>query len=152
MLTPLDIQNKEFKKGMRGYKESDVDSFLDEVITDYERIYKDNIELKEKMSMISDQLKHYNDIEETLQNTLIVAQSAAEEVRVNAREKSNIIIKEAEENARKIISKANDEVVDIKREYESVKKDISIFKTRFKSFLQSQLEAANYIENDRIGE
>ncbi|MTI47754.1 DivIVA domain-containing protein [Sporosalibacterium faouarense] len=152
MLTPLDIQNKEFKKGMRGYKETDVDSFLDEVIVDYEKLYKENMELKEKINMLNDQIKHYNDIEETLQNTLVVAQSASEEVKVNAREKAEVIIREAEENARKIIAKANNEVLDVKREYENTKKDISIFKTRFKSFLHSQLESIEFIEDKHLDE
>lgn len=152
MLTPLEIQNKEFKKGIRGYKETDVDGFLDEVIVDYEKIYKENMQLKEKIDMLSDQVKHYNDIEETLQNTLVVAQSAAEEVRVNARKKAELIIREAEEDARKIISNANNEVLGVKNEYESIKKEIAVFKTRFRTFLKSQLESIDYIEDDKIEE
>jgi len=148
MLTPLDIQNKEFTKGIRGYKESEVDAFLDEVIADYEKIYKENIDMREKLSMLNDQLRHYNEIEATLQNTLVVAQSTAEEVKVSAREKADMIVREAEDNARKIIAKANQEVLDIKKEYENIKKDIAVFRTRFKSFLQSQLESVEYMEED----
>ena len=140
MLTPLDIQNKEFKKGVRGYKESEVDSFLDEVIVDYEKLYKENMELKDKMGMYNDQLQQYKDIEETLQNTLVVAQSAAEEVKINARNKAEIIINEAEGNARKIIEGANKEIIKIQNEYENLKKEMAVFKTRFKTLLKSQLE------------
>lgn len=149
MLTPLDIQNKEFKKGLNGYKQSDVDRFLDEVIVDYEKIYKENIELREKLTMMNDQVNHYSEIEETLQNTLIVAQSAAEEVKVNAREKAEMIIREAENNGRRIIEKSNEEVIDIKREYENIKKEISVFKTRFRTFLQSQLQSVDIIDEDK---
>ena len=56
MITPLDIQNKVFKKGIRGYNAKSVDIFLDEVIEDYEKIYKENIEFKDKINMLSDQL------------------------------------------------------------------------------------------------
>lgn len=143
MLTPLDIQNKEFKKAMRGYKETDVDSFLDEIIIDYEKLYKENIELKDKIEVLNDQLKHFNKLEETLQNTLVVAQSTAEEVSLNAKKKSELILMEAEDRAKKIIDEANKEVIRIQNEYETIKKDMMVFKTRFRTLLQSQLESIN---------
>jgi len=143
MLTPLDIQNKEFKKGVRGYKETEVDGFLDEIIVDYEKLYKENIELKDKITLLNDQLKHYNRLEETLQNTLVVAQSTAEEVNLNSRKKAELIIKEAEDNSRRIIEDAHNESLRIQREYENTKKDVIVFKTRFKTLLQSQLETVD---------
>ncbi|SDZ16719.1 cell division initiation protein [Proteiniborus ethanoligenes] len=143
MLTPLDIQNKEFKRGVRGYKETEVDSFLDEIMMDYENIYKENIELKDKIALLNDQLKHYNKIEETLQNTLVVAQTTAEEVKINARKNAELIIKEAEENAKRIIEDAKAEALKTHEDYEILKKDMLVFKTRFKTLLQSQLESLN---------
>ncbi len=143
MLTPLDIQNKEFKRGVRGYKETDVDAFLDEIMIDYEKIYKENIELKDKISMLNDQIKQYNKIEETLQNTLVVAQSTAEEVKINARKNADLIIKEAEDDSKRIINEARDEALKIREEHETLQKDMLVFKTRFKTLLQSQLESIN---------
>lgn len=148
MLTPLDIQNKEFKRGVRGYKETDVDAFLDEIMIDYEKIYKENIELKDKISMLNDQIKHYNQIEETLQNTLVVAQSTAEEVKVNARKNADLIIKEAEDDSKKIIEEARNEALKVREEYETLKKEMLVFKTRFKTLLQSQLESISDYYND----
>ncbi len=139
MITPLDIQNKEFKKSFRGYKESEVDQFLDEIIEDYEKLYKENIELKDKILILTDQIKQYNKLEETLKDTLVVAQSAADEVTRTAREKSEIIIEDAELMAKKIITAANEEVKNIQREYEDLKKEIFIFRTRYKSFIEAQL-------------
>jgi len=141
MITPLEIQNKEFKKGMRGYKEDEVDEFLDQVMIDYEKLYKENIELKEKVEVARHQMDKYKDIEDTLKNTLIVAQNAAEDVRANANKKSELILQEAESKAREIISKAHREVEDIRSEFESTKKQMQIFKTRFKTLLQSQLDS-----------
>lgn len=143
MLTPLDIQNKEFKRGVRGYKETEVDSFLDEIMMDYENIYKENIELKDKIALLNDQLNHYNKIEETLQNTLVVAQTTAEEVKVNARKNAELIIGKAEEDSKRIIEDAKAESLKIHEEYEMLKKDMLVFKTRFKTLLQSQLESLN---------
>lgn len=141
MLTPLDIQNKEFKRGVRGYKETDVDAFLDEIMIDYEKIYKENIELKDKISMLNDQIKHYNKIEETLQNTLVVAQSTAEEVKISAKKSADLIIKEAEDSSKRIIEEARNEALKVREEYETLQKDMLVFKTRFKTLLQSQLES-----------
>ncbi|HSH36238.1 DivIVA domain-containing protein [Schnuerera sp.] len=139
MITPLDIQNKEFKKSFRGYKEAEVDHFLDEIIEDYEKIYKENIELKDKILVLNEQIEQYNNLEKTLKDTLIVAQSTADEVTRTAREKSDIIIEDAELLAKKIVAAANEEVSKIQREYENLKKEIYIFKTRYKSFIEAQL-------------
>lgn len=141
MLTPMEIHNKEFKKAMRGYKEEEVDEFLDKVVTDFERLYRENGELKDKIGVINERVDNYSLMEKTLQSTLVVAQTTAEDVVANARSKSEVIIREAEEQAKKIIEEANNSVVDIHREYENLKKDVQIFKTRFKTLLESELEA-----------
>lgn len=141
MLTPLDIQNKEFKKAFRGYSEDEVDEFLDQIMIDYEKLYKENAELKEKIEKTQDQMDKYKNIEETLKNTLIVAQSSAEEVRSNATKKSELIIEEAEQRAKEILQNSRLEVEKVKQEYEDVKKQMQIFKTRYKTLLQSQLDA-----------
>lgn len=143
MLTPMEIHNKEFKKVMRGYKEEEVDEFLDKVVTDFEKLYRENGELKDKLSVINERVDTYNVMEKTLQNTLVVAQTTAEDVVVNARKKAEIIVKEAEEQAKRIIDEANKSVTDIHRDYENLKKDAQVFKTRFRTLLESELESLN---------
>lgn len=66
MLTPLDIENREFKKSFRGYNVNELDEFLDDILEDYERVYKENIELKDKINVFSDQIRYYKSLEETL--------------------------------------------------------------------------------------
>lgn len=139
MITPLDIQNKEFKRAFRGYNVKAVDMFLDEIIDDYEKFYKENIELKDKISMLSDQISHYKAMEETLKSTLIVAQTTSEDVVLTARQKSDGIIEDAEITAKKMIDQAREDVRNIKQEYEYLKKEIFVFKTRYKSFIEAQL-------------
>lgn len=139
MLTPLDIQNKDFKKSFRGYDIKCVDIFLDEIIEDYEKIYKENIELKDKVNLFSDQIRQYNTLEETLKNTLIVAQTTAEEVISSARAKSQNITDEAEMSGEKIIELAKERVRDIKLEYEFLQKEMFSFKTRYQTFIEAQL-------------
>ncbi|WP_129596377.1 DivIVA domain-containing protein [Anaerophilus nitritogenes] len=140
MITPLEIQNKEFKKSLRGYKESEVDEFLDHIIIDYENLYKENIELKDKIVLLNDQINKYENLEKTLNNTLVFAQSTAEEVAQNAQKKAELIIEEAQSKATRIVKNAEDEIIKIQREYEQGKKQLQIFKTRFKTLLEAQLE------------
>jgi len=141
MITPLDIQNKEFKKGLRGYKDDEVDEFLDQVMVDYEKLYKENSELKENIEKTNQQIDQYKNIEETLKNTLVVAQNTAEEVKANALKKSELIIQEAENRGKEIIAKSNQEADQIKSDFSELKKQMQIFKTRFKTLLEAQLEA-----------
>jgi len=143
MLTPMDIHNKEFKKGFRGYNEEEVDEFLDKVVTDFEKLYKENNETKERISIVNERIESYSSIEKTLQNTLIVAQSTAEEVLSNARKKSEAIISEAHEQAKRIIEDANKKVLEVNTEHQDLRKQVQIFKTRFKTLLESELEALN---------
>lgn len=138
MITPLDIQNKEFEKSFRGYREKEVEEFLDLIIDDYERIYRENIELKDKINLLSDQVKQYNNLEKTLKNTLVVAQTAADELTSNARHKANNIIEEAEIERDKIIAKGRDNVRDITKEYDKLKAEIFTFKDRYQSFVEAQ--------------
>ena len=96
MLTALDIHNKEFKRSFRGYSEDEVDEFLDQVVKDYEKLYRDNIELKETLDRVNSKLEHFQHMENTLHNTLVIAQETAEEVKLNAKKESELQLKEAE--------------------------------------------------------
>lgn len=143
MITPMDIRNKEFKKGFKGYKEDEVDEFLDKVIADYEKIYRENGELKDRISIDNERIESYNSMEKSLQNTLLIAQTTAEDIVANARKKSEMIIREAEEQGRRIIEDANSSVIKVNRDFEELKKEVQVFKTRFKTLLQSELESLN---------
>ncbi len=139
MITPLDIQNKNFKKTFRGFSPREVNSFLNEMIDDYERMYKENIEYKDKINMLTDQIRQFQTMEESLKSTLLVAQQAADDVTVNARNKAEIIIENAEDTGRRIIDQSRDDVRAIKEEYDYLQKELFVFKTRYESFLKSQL-------------
>lgn len=95
-LSPLDIHNKEFTRGFRGYAEDEVNEFLDQVIKDYEIILREKKELEDQVKSMSERMNHYNSLEETLQKSIVVAQEAADEVRRNSQKESKLIVKEAE--------------------------------------------------------
>lgn len=139
--TPNDLQNVVFKKSMfSGFSEDSVNDVLDKVIEDYNALVHENIELKDKVVMLNDGIRHYKTIEESLQNTLVVAQQTGEDVKKNAFEKAENIIKEAELRAQKLVEDANKEVMKIKFEYEDMRKKLHIYKAKSENLLMSQLE------------
>lgn len=141
MLTPLDIENKKFSKQMmNGYSVAEVDDFLDELTVDYEKIYKENADLKEKLDLANNNLTQYKSIESTLQNTLVMAQSTAENVTNVAKQQADQLIKEAEAEARKSVLELEQEVVMKQKELENTKKQFDIYKAKMESLLISQLE------------
>lgn len=138
--TPNDLQNLNFKKTFMGYSEDAVNEVLDKVIEDYSAYIRENIELKDKLALLNEGLQHYKTMEESLQNTLIVAQQTGEDIKKTAYEKADNIIKEAELKAQKVINDANQEVIKIRYEYEDLKKRLHVFKSKSETLLLSQLE------------
>ncbi|NIK68470.1 MULTISPECIES: DivIVA domain-containing protein [unclassified Paenibacillus] len=139
-LTPLDIHNKEFGRRLRGYDEDEVNEFLDQVIKDYESIIRENKELQNQILGLQERLNHFSNIEETLSKTIIVAQEAADEVRNNAKKEAQLIIKESEKNADRIINESLAKSRKVSLEVEELKKQASIYRARFRTLVEAQLE------------
>lgn len=139
-LTPLDIHNKEFGRRLRGYDEDEVNEFLDQVIKDYEALIRENKELQNQVLALQEKLNHFANLEETLSKTIIVAQEAADEVKNNAKKEAQLVIKEAEKNADRIINEALAKSRKIALEIEEMKKQASIYRTRFRTLVEAQLE------------
>jgi cell division initiation protein len=138
--TPNDLQNLTFKKSFMGYNEDMVNEVLDKVIEDLAAYIHENIELKDRLSVLNEGIQHYKNIEESLQNTLIIAQQTGEDIKKNAYEKSENIIKEAEIKSQKMINEVNQEVIKIRFEYEDLRKKLHVFKAKSETLLLSQLE------------
>nr|WP_154318174.1 DivIVA domain-containing protein [Metabacillus idriensis] len=139
-LTPLDIHNKEFNKGFRGYDEDEVNEFLDQVIKDYEMAIRERKELESKVGELTEKLGHFANIEETLNKSILVAQEAAEEVRRHAQKEAKLIVKEAEKNADRIINESLSKSRKIAVEIEELKKQSKVFRTRFQMLIEAQLD------------
>lgn len=149
-ITAMEITNKEFKRTIRGYSPDEVDEFLDKIAEDYENVYKENSTLKEKLSNIEDKIDHYNKMESTIQNTLLLAQNAAEQARENAKKESELVVKNANDTAQRIIDKAHSDVIQITDEFERMKQEFCKFRTKFRSFMESQLEMFDDMEKDLV--
>ena len=142
MLTPLDIENKRFSRTRlkEGYSVEEVDGFLDEVSADYAKNYKEITELSKKIEELNASLEHYKSIEATLQNTLLMAQSTAEEVKNVAKQKADQIIVDAKASGQRQVDELNREIMLKTKALDDLKKQFDIYKAKMESLLISQLE------------
>lgn len=142
-LTPLDIHNKEFSRSLRGYNPDEVDEFLDEIIDEFEKLYRESLDMQDKIDALIDQTNSYKTIEKTLNETLVTAQQTAEDVIATGQQKADLIVNQAEDRAKEIVDEANKQVINIKQEYDDIKRQMEIFKNKFKILLNTQLEMLN---------
>ncbi|MBR5914111.1 MAG: DivIVA domain-containing protein [Selenomonadaceae bacterium] len=167
MLTPIDIHNREFKKGLRGYKESEVDEFLDRVVADYEKLWRENERLKEQARFNEKEINHYRNLERNLQDTLVVAQKTADEVvsaaKKNAKEMRENAVRESktmyDNTVRETQNMREQTQIDIKRqlddaqqklrvivaEYNRLVTDKEAFFIRVRTTLESELAITNQL-------
>ena len=141
MITPLDIENKKFSKQMmNGYNVEEVDDFLDDLTVDYGKNYKEITELRNKIEELNKSLEHYKTIEKTLQDTLIMAQTTAEDIKNVAKQQADQIINEAKGSAKKQAEDLENQITLKTKELDDVKKQFDIYKAKMESLLISQLE------------
>lgn len=145
----MEINNKEFNKSFRGYNQEEVDAFLDKTIEDYEKLYKNNLDLKEDIEKYKSELEKYKNLEETLHKSLVLAQETADEVKKNAEEKAKLLIREAEAKVESMENEATKKVENIYKQHEQLVEKTKLFKIRFKSFLQAQIDS---LEKDHEGD
>ena len=160
MITPLDIENKKFNKQMmNGYNVEEVDDFLDQLVEDYGKNYKDLATMTSKVEELTNSLNHYKNIETTLQNTLVMAQTTAEEVKNVAKQQSEQIISEAKkqademlktskEDSRKTLNNLEEQIRIKEKELDDMKKQFDIYKAKMESLLISQLELIKEINKE----
>ena len=133
MLTPLDIQKQDFAVSFRGYNADEVDDFLDMVGKDYEKLYKDNIELKDRIARLQDSVEQYKNMETTLKESIILAQNAAEEIKKNASEKADNVMLDAQNKASDIMRQTNDDIIARKKELADMHNENSSKKSQMKN-------------------
>lgn len=139
-LSPLDIHNKEFGRGFRGYQEDEVNEFLDQIIKDYEILLKEKKDLEERLKQTDERVGHFTTIESTLQKSIVVAQEAAEEVRRNSQKEAKLIVREAEKNADRIVNESLTKARRIAMEIDELKKQSKVFRNRFRMLVEAQLD------------
>ncbi len=149
MLTPLDIENKKFSKQMmNGYSVEEVDDFLDDLTRDYEKVYKEVAENKNRLEELQESISKYKNIENTLQNTLVMAQASADEVRNLAKQQAEQIVSEAQADAKRAVTELEQELILKKKELEDLQKQFDVYKAKMESLLISQLELLKEVNKE----
>lgn len=148
-LTPVDIYNKEFKRGFRGYQEDEVNEFLDHVVRDFEAALKENEDLRQQLSGIGERIEQYRKLEETLKSTLLVAQSAADDVRAAAQRDAESVLRDANTRAAEIVGQAERQLHDYQEQLAGIRREWDTLRARMRGMLQGQL---SLLDDVRPGE
>ena len=133
---------------MNGYSVEEVDNFLDELTLDYEKLYKEVNESKSRITELESGIKKYQNLESTLQNTLIMAQSTAEEIKKVAKQEADQLIKDAQGTAKQQVMELEQQLIIKKKELEDLQKQFDVYKAKMESLLISQLELLKEVNKD----
>ena len=140
MLTPVEIQNRAFKSGGLGYDKKDVDSFMKEIVDSYEILFREKMELTDKVNVLNEALQNYKTIEKTMQKALMLAQKTAEETQENALRNAHAIEKEAMTKSEILVSDAKRELERIHQKIVQLCQQYETYKLQFKNLAKSQME------------
>ena len=153
-ITALDIKDKQFTTKFRGYNEQEVDECLDIIVDDYEDLVRDNRELSTRVKELEEKLAYFDEMKESLSQSVILAQDTAEKVKASAADESaNLInkanfnathlIEEAKSKASEILRDATDEAKRVAIETEELKRQSRVFHQRLLAAVEGQLNLAN---------
>ncbi len=140
MLTPIEIQSKSFKSGGLGYDKREVDQFMREVLSGYEVLYRENMELRDKVTALTQGIQYYKTIEKTLQKALVLAEKTAEDTKAAAVKKAQNIESEALTKSQIILSDAQNELQHIRTQVFQLLQQYETYKIQFKSLAKAQME------------
>lgn len=129
MISPIEVRRREFSRSLRGYSREEVDSFLSGVSEEFERLYRENAELKEAVQRAELDMAKYRKLEETLNQTLLLAQQTAEEIRANAHKEAQMLLEGARQKIKETFAA-----------YEEILKRLNVYRTEIKSYINSQVE------------
>ena len=149
-ITSLEIKDKTFSTRFRGFDPEEVDEFLDIVVRDYEDLVRSNHDKDLHIKSLEDRLSYFDEMKDSLSQSVLIAQDTAERVKQAAAERSNNIIHQAEQDAQRLLEEAKYKANEILRhatdnakkvavETEELKNKSRVFHQRLKSTIESQL-------------
>lgn len=147
-LTPLDIKKQEFKRILRGFDPLEVETFLEMVANEYEGLLKEVETLRMENQTLATQLKDFQQVEQTLKETLVNAQESINRARANTEKEANLIVHEAELRAEKLMDGARREVDRLKNELVVLRSQKESLATRLRHLLQSQIELIEVLQSE----
>lgn len=152
MIKPIDIQEKEFTKAVRGYKEEEVNEFLDEITVDLERLLEELRQTKEENARLVDELERHRNSEGTVLETLEAAKGLMADISASAEKRAEILLKNAELDAQLMQKEAKEMAEKIAEENEAMKNRFIDFRTKYKKLLQSELQRFESLSGEMLPE
>lgn len=139
MITPAEIQEKEFPKGVRGYKEEEVDKFLDLITLDLESLIKENLKLKAEVAALEAELSKSKGAESSVLETLEAARKLMNDISVSAEKRAEILLKNAELDAEMIVREARESAERISSEHKTLRRNYMEFRNKYQRLLESEM-------------
>jgi cell division initiation protein len=136
-ITPLDVQQKRFERALRGYERQEVEAFLSLVASEFEDLVRENMALREEAQRKDEVIADHRSRERALQETLVTAQKASQEIRDAARKEAEIAISEAELQADKIVQSAHQRFLRIVDDIHELKRQRVQFEAGVRSLVES---------------
>ncbi len=150
MITPAEIEAKEFSRVVRGYKMEEVDEFLDEIIIDMEKLIKNNKTLADMVDELKEEIERHKKSETSVMNTLESAKKLMKDISESAEKRAEIIIKNARMEADVIVKDAKDSIDRLNRESRSLSERVKALKTRYRQILEDELERVKDGSGDEL--
>lgn len=150
MIRPIDIQEKEFSRAVRGYKEEEVNEFLDEITLDMDRLLNELRETREENSRLVEELERIRSSEGSVVETLQAAKSLMADIAASAEKRADILLKNAELDAELMIKSAREEAEAVSKENKEIKARYMNFRNRYKSLLESELQRFESSSGDEL--
>lgn len=140
MITPNDIATKDFKKVAVGYSPEEVDTFLDDLYEDYEKLYTESRKERGQAEESVSQGEQFSDLQKTLERTLTLAEAAAEQTKAAAKEEAELIVKNAKLQAEEILQSARTQNYELEQELVALQNRYELMRTRVKLLLYAEIE------------
>ncbi len=152
MITPADIENKEFSRAKKGYNEEEVDEFLDLIILDMEKLIRENRQLKDELSKAHVQVDKHMSTETSVYETLEAAKSLMNDIAASAERRAEILLKNAELEASLITREARESIAKYTDEGNRLKERVETLRERYKKMLETELERLDFAGSDFLAD
>ena len=140
MISPLEIQEKEFSRGLKGFKEDEVNEFLDQITLDLERLLEENRQLRAEKEQLTEELRKYQNSETSVLETLETAKALMGDISASAEKRAQILLKNAELDAQRVQREAREAVERMNEENAAMRSRLTSFRTKYRQLLESELQ------------
>jgi cell division initiation protein len=138
-ITPIDIQQQQFKSRLMGYDKAGVDQFLEIVAGELERLLRQNQDLQEELARNRSALTELREREATLKETLLTTQKVTDDLKANARREAELLLTDAELRAEKLLRNADERRLQLLDEIHEIRRQKIDFETSLRSLLEKHV-------------